>query len=239
MADNQTAKDIQNGFNALAGGVKEAGKKQMLKEVEEKGFVAFRKPEAVAAFHSNPDYFDWTCQFVDGEYRFYPPKKSELIFEKLEQNKHPIPENAIIMGTKDIVDAYKNAVADPSTTTFVSVSGLKEQPENIVYRLISTDKKTGKSKILQNFKFNFDGKFSTEVLPSIYNQMLDGIPAEEYEKDIDSDRKHIVLRNSKRDQTIGFGNITKDQAELIKNMKGFVDSQYLNLEQEQSNSIHL
>lgn len=247
MADNQTAKDIENGFNAMAGGIKEAGKKQMLKEVEKKGYVAFRKPEAVAMFHSDPNYIDWTCQFVDGEYRFYPPKKTKLIAEKETTKAVQTPgerpkqythsEQTIIMQSKDIVDAYKQAKSDPDTTTFVSVSGISEQPENVIYRLIATDKKTGKSKILQNFKFYFNGKFSQEILPSIYNQMINGAPAEEFEKEVDSDRKHLVIRNSKSDQTMGFGSITKEQAELIKQMKGFVDAQYLNTEPEQSSSI--
>lgn len=247
MANNQTAKDIENGFNAMAGGIKEAGKKQMLKDVEKKGYVAFRKPEAVAMFHSNPEYIDWTCQFVDGEYRFYPPKKTELVTEKEttksahdkeEQAKqHTHSEQTIIMQSKDIVDAYKQAKADPDTTTFISVSGILDQPENVIYRLIATDKKTGKSQILQNFKFKFAGKFSQEILPSIYNQMLNGAPAEEFEKEVDSNREHLVIRNSKSDQTMGFGSITKEQAKLIKQMKGFVDAQYINAEPEQSSSI--
>lgn len=251
MVDNQTAKDIKNAFNAMAGGVKEAGKNQVLKEVEKKGYIAFRKPEAVAMFHSNPDYIDWTCQFVDGEYRFYPPKKAELIkketikaehnpFEtaKIEQPKQYTPsERTIIMQSKDIVETYKKAKLDTDTTTFVSVSGMSDQPENVIYRLIATDKKTGHSKILQNLIFNFAGKFSQEILPSIYNQMLNGIPAEEFEKEIEPGRKHLVIRNNEGDQTMGFGNITNEQAEIIKQMKGFVDAQYINMKPEQSSSI--
>lgn len=240
MVDNQTAKDIKNAFNAMAGGVKEAGKNQVLKEVEKKGYIAFRKPEAVAMFHSNPDYIDWTCQFVDGEYRFYPPKKAELLTknESSKASQHQ-PEKTIITKSTDIIDAYKKAKQDSGITTFVSVSGISNQPENVIYRLIATDKKTGQSRILQNFKINFTGKFLSEILPSIYNQMLNGVPAEEFEKESDHEREHLVIKNNEGDQIMGFGNITKEQAKLIKQMKNYVDSQYINISPSQSSSIKL
>lgn len=236
MIDNHTAKEIENGFNVMAGGIREAGKRQIIKEAEKKGYIAFRKPEAVAMFHSNLDYIDWTCKFVDGEYRFYPPKKTELVTNKETPKLEQTPmENTL--QTKDIVDIYKKAKSDPNTTIFVSVSGMSNKQENVIYRLIATDKKTGKSRILQNLEFSFDGQFYREILPSIYNQMINGIPAEEFEKEIGPNQNHLVISNYERNQVMGFSNITKKQVELIKQMKDFVDDHYINVEPEQSSRI--
>lgn len=247
---DQTGKDIQDGFNVIRDGVKEAGRRRNAELVAKQGYVAFKNPDAVALFHANPEYVAWTCKFVDGEYRFYPPakEKEKLMAEsqKLE-NEAPLKavqetvtsetiasENVIkeeVVDTKSIVETYKKEIADPTKTTFVSVTVLPLQPDKCRYKLISTDKRTGQENVVQEFVTEFAGKFSMEVLPSLYNKLMGGLPVMDHEKN-DGDLSTVIFQDIEAGKTMALGNLTPEQLELIKNMKSFVDGQYFNAPEE-------
>lgn len=92
MAEDRTAQDIANGMNALAGGVKEAGRKRNEELVAKQGYVAFKNPNAVAQFHADPFYANWNYTYVDGEYRFFPPQKKQDLTQTTQVNQEQLIE---------------------------------------------------------------------------------------------------------------------------------------------------
>ena len=408
MEQNQTGQDIEQGFKAMAGGVKEAGRKRTAEIVAKNGYVAFRNPDAVAKFHADPFYVNWNYKYVDGEYRFYPPQKEQSLtatteikqeeqielydatkmplsnnperriaqekmlkgeeltmrekllfagghdkplkklgdyeckpdhcyraisretFEIYKQQgfitgfneylgevkdadgniridnggvdwylggagqrygdiiiecpadkryfqpnhdngfglsgdinvrhmkssgkQNPVPfsmitnvfdlrqikakeqgerqnqeqeQQQVVEQDPQILETYKQTIADPSKSSFISVTPLQENPTKCRYRLLSIDKATGERKIIQEVLVDFDGKFSMETLPSLYNQLTDGVPAIDYEKE-----RGITFQNMDNSKMMGFGNLSPEQMQLIRNMKQFVDNQYLQIEPE-------
>lgn len=406
MNQNQTGNDIKQGFNAMADGVKEAGRKRTAELVAKNGYVAFKNPDAIAQFHADPYYANWNYTFVDGEYRFFPPKKENELTKENEQielydtknmplsndperriaqekmlrgepltmkerinyagghdkplrklgdyeckpdhcyravsretyeickkqgyitgfseylgevkdadgqiridnggvdwylggagkrygdiiiecpadkryfqpnhdngfglsgdlevrhmkssgKQNPIPFSMItnvfdlqqiraqeqekqkqieqqknIEQDLQILKTYKEAIKDSTKTTFISVSALQEEPSKCRYELLTIDKRTGEKTKVQEVVVDFTGKFSMEVLPSLYNQLADGFPAIDYEKE-----KGITFQNVDNSKVMGFGNLSPEQLQLIRDMKAFVDSRYMQQEQE-TNGFH-
>lgn len=153
MEENNLGNEIKNGFNALAGGFKEAGRRRIMELISKQGYVAYRNLEAVNQFKADPMYKDWKCECIDGEYRFYPPK------EQKQEN-----DNANL----NIIDTYKQAINNYQITTAISIIFLEGDSKKCEYRLISTDKQTGKKWDIQKVIVPFDEKFSMEILPSLY-----------------------------------------------------------------------
>lgn len=251
MAGTELGNEIRKGFGQIGAGVKEAGKKRNAELVAKQGYVSFRNPNAVAMFHSDPDYIDWICKFVDGEYRFYPPenKKQDILAllndvdaisqEKdisdvklqgmneieVEKESSNLTEKSTLVDTREVVDTYKRTIADPTKTTFISVAVLPADLSKCRYRLSTTDKMTGDQKIIQDFVTNFEGKFAMEVLPSLYNQLMGGFPVMEREKG-EVDQRRIAFQDIEVSKVMAFSNLKDSQLELVKNMKSFVDSRY-------------
>lgn len=247
MAGENLGNEIRNGMNKLGEGFKLAGMIRNAQLVATQGYVALKRPEAVAAFHANPDYASWICKFVEGEYRFYPPeeKKAELLELLNKYNKNESKNNAeetqVTLSapvdnfdTKQVIDVYKSANDDLTKTTFVSITVLPDDPSKCRYQLLSRDKKTGEQIIVQEFTATFDGKFAMELLPSLYNQLMGGLPVIDNEK---GEENHQAISFQSLDgKTIAFGNLTDGQLALIKNMKKFVDSQHFTLDEEAANN---
>lgn len=195
---NNVGNEIQNGFNAMANGVKEAGRNRIKELVSKQGYVAYRNLEAVKLFKSNPEYADWECKVIDGEYRFYPPVKKQSNMNNI-----------------DFLDTYKTIKTNNSISTCISIKMLGNKCE---YKLIVTDKKTGQQEIIQNEIFDLDSKFMMETLPSLYFQLCNGFPVIDSEKEksinfVTIDGKHMML----------IGNLNSGQLEIIKQMKEYVD----------------
>lgn len=226
MTNATIGKEVLNGFNALGGAAREAGKRRNMEMVAKQGYVAFRNPNAVAAFHSDPEYVDWTCQFVDGEYRFFPPENKKENIISFDEKKEELKTKKI--ETKDVVDTYKKVIADATKTSFVSITVEKGQVCH--YKLIATDKKTGEQVVVQDFRMEFDGQFSAEIIPSIYNQLMGGLPVLDQEKGAEG-QKTIVFQNIDGDRMMGISNLNYNQVELINNMKSFVEQQYFGKEE--------
>ena len=72
-----------------------------------------------------------------------------------------------------------------------------------------------------------------ETIPSLYNQLCDGVPAIDYEKE-----RGISFQNMDNSKMMGFGNLTPEQKQLIQNMKQFVDNQNINMQPTQSSEMH-
>lgn len=197
MMINNVGNEIQNGFNALANGVKIAGRNRVEELVAKQGYVAYRNLEAVKLFKNNPEYIDWECKVIDGEYRFYPPVKKEL-------------NNNI-----DFLNTYKTIKTNESVSTCISIKFLGDKCE---YKLMVTDKRTGQQHIIQNEIFDLESKFMMETLPSLYFQLCNGFPVIDSEKEksinfVTVDGKHMIL----------IGNLNSEQFKLIKEMKAYVD----------------
>lgn len=219
MAENQVGQEIRAGFAAVGGAFKEAGRRRNMGLVAKQGYVGFKNPDAVAAFHSNPEYVDWICKFVDGEYRFYPPAhKIDKIFALLNEEDKKTEEH---IETKDIVETYKKAIADKTKASFVSI---KVKDDGIChYQLIVTDIHTGEQSVIQEFRMNFVGQFSKEVLPSIYNQLMGGNPTLDQEKGPDT-QKTIFIQSLDAKRMLGISGLNYQQLELIKNMCDYVET---------------
>lgn len=213
IGDQKLGADIRQGFNQAKGGLKEAGKQRVKDLVQKNGYVAFQRKEAALKFQEDPSYANWICKYESGEYKFYPPQND--LNQKVEDNK--------------ILDIYKSAISDLTKRTFVSISMLGGNPCKCKYTLISSDKRTGDRKIIQDVVVDFDGKFSMETLPSLYNQLCGGMPAIDYEKE-----NSISFQNIDSSKTIGLGNLSPSQMELVKNMKEFVDNANFHV----GNAIH-
>ena len=199
---NETAKDIQNGFNALGGAVKESGKNRVKELVSKQGYVAYKNPEAVKAFQSDPEYADWKMVEVDGEYRFYPP-------ENKKENDYDETLKRIMETYKKSKDSYNNTSAT-----------IRVDNGNATYLLSTIDKQTGKISVIESETVNFEGDFSMVVLPTIYAKMSSGLPLIDFEKDnllsyTTPDTNHRML----------FGGLSNEQVELVKRMAAFVDEQ--------------
>lgn len=406
MEQNQAGQDIKQGFNAMADGVKEAGRKRTAELVAKNGYVAFRNPDAVAQFHADPFYANWSYEYIDGEYRFFPPQKEQTLAsipiehkeeqielydarqmplsndperriaqEKMLRGKpltmkekinyagghdkplrklgdyeckpdhcyravsretfeiykkqgfitgfneylgevkeadgqiridnggvdwylggagqrygdiiiecpadkkyfqpnhdngfglsgdlevrhmkssgkqNPVPFSMVTnvfdlqqirakeqeeklkkehqqQAEQDpkILETYKQTIADPTQSTFMAITILQDDPSKCKYTLSTMDKRTGERKTVQEIITDFNGRFSMETLPSLYNQLCDGVPAIDYEKE-----KGITFQNMDNSKMMGFSNLSPEQMQLIQNMKQFVDNQNLQIESE-------
>ncbi len=209
---NDVAKEIQNGFNALAGGIHDAGKKRIKDLVAKQGYVAYKNYEAAQMFKKDLDYIDWIYKYEDGEYRFYPPTKDN-------ENK----EDFIEIETNKVVEAYKKAKKDYLNTRIV----INMVGDNICeYTLLSYDPRTLKEEVIQKEKFKFNGKFSHEILPSLYYHLCDGLPV------IDNIKDSSITFISVENDYMMFGNIHEKELEVIYQMKEFVDERlHLNIKE--------
>lgn len=230
MTGEELGNEIREGFGKLGEAFKIAGARKEAEDIAKQGYVEFKKTEAVSAFHANPDHVDWTCKFVDGVYRFYPPAhKINKILALLNENPQEKKEDNI--ETNDVVEIYKKAIGDKTKITFVSIN--VENGGVCHYQLIATDRRTGDQSVLQDFRMNFDGQFSKEVLPSIYNQLMGGEPTTEQEKGAEA-QKTIFMQSLDTTRVLGISNLNQQQLELIKNMREYVEN--LNLQHEQKRS---
>lgn len=219
MAGEELGNEIREGFGKLGEAFKKASSKKEAEDVAKQGYVEYRKPEAVVAFHANPDHFDWVCKFVDGAYRFYPPAhKIDKILALLNEEDKKTEEH---IETKDIVETYKKAIADKTKASFVSI---KVKDDGIChYQLIVTDIHTGEQSVIQEFRMNFVGQFSKEVLPSIYNQLMGGNPTLDQEKGPDT-KKTIFIQSLDAKRMLGISGLNYQQQEVIKNMRDYVET---------------
>lgn len=217
MAGEELGNEIRAGFGKFGEAFRKASNRKEAEDIAKQGYVEYRKPEAVAAFHANPDHIDWTCKFVDGVYRFYPPadKIDKILAVLKEEDKK---EEHI--ETKDIVEVYKQVIGDKTKTSFVSVK--VEEGDICHYRLIVTDRSTGEQHVVQEFRMSFDGQFSKEVLPSIYNQLMGGEPTLDQEKGPEA-KKVIFFQSLDTTRMLGISNLSNQQLDVIRNMCDYVE----------------
>ena len=202
MAENlNLGNEIRGGFNALGDAFKEAGKKRIAELVEKQGYVAYKNEEAVKAFKNNPEYKNWICDFIDGEYRFYPPKK--------EESK-----------SIDIISKYKEIKQDKTHATCISIKMIDDKTDECEYELIVVDKKTHEKKVIEKQRTHLYGEFGTKILPSLYYHLCNGLPVIDYEKE-----RIINFTSVDGNDVIMIGNLNQQELEFIKNMKSFVDDQ--------------
>ncbi len=199
---NQTADDIMKGFKALGGGVHEAGKRRIEELIAKQGYVAYRNKDAAELFKNDKEHENWICEYTDGEYRFYPPKQ-----ELKEENKE---ENI------DFLNDYKNMKSDSLNSTCINIEFLNNQ--ECKYSLIVINRSSGERKVLDEKIVKLDNKFLYETLPSLYNQLCQGLPIIDYEKD-----RIINFTSVDGNHSMMFGNLTEENKEFIKNMKSFID----------------
>lgn len=196
---NNVGEEIRDGFNAMANGVKEAGRKRVNDLVVKQGYVAYRNEEAAKLFKNNPEYANWECKVIDGEYRFYPPVKKQ---------------NNI-----DFLNKYKELRSDETVSTCISIKMLDQN--KCEYKLMIIDKRTGEQHIVQNEIVDLDDKFMMETIPSLYYQLCNGLPVVDSSKEksinfVTVDGKHMIL----------IGNMNKAQFNLIRDMKNYVDQKF-------------
>lgn len=89
---NKTANDVKKGFESLAGGFSEAGKKRVAELVSQQGYVEYGIPEAQEAFRKT--YTGWDEQVrPDGKIRFKPPtpEYQEFLDWKKSNTSSPTP----------------------------------------------------------------------------------------------------------------------------------------------------
>lgn len=218
MNQNTTAEDIENGFKAMGGGVKEAGKKRVNELVAQQGYVGFRSEYAAAKFREDPDYAGWSVEFIDGEYRFYPPKLMEQAPTK-ETNSSTATE---------IIEQYKQLTQDLGTDLTVAIDGVKEDRSKCRYRLISRDKRTGEAVEIRKETLDFEGPFIRQVVPTIYSKMSGGLPTIDYEKG-ESDSRYLTLQNIDNNRVMLFGNLTDEQMMVVMQMREYVDGKNLGI----------
>ena len=196
---NNVGEEIRDGFNAMANGVKEAGRKRVNDLVVKQGYVAYRNEEAAKLFKNNPEYANWECKVIDGEYRFYPPVKKQ---------------NNI-----DFLNKYKELRSDETVSTCISIKMLDQN--KCEYKLMIIDKRTGEQHIVQNEIVDLDDKFMMETIPSLYYQLCNGLPVVDSSKEksinfVTVDGRHMIL----------IGNMNKAQFNLIRDMKNYVDQKF-------------
>lgn len=202
--------DIEKGFQAMAGGVKEAGHKRNLELVKKQGYVAFKNADAVALFHANPLYANWACKYVDGEYRFYPPlNNTQIKVDSEKKESTPV----------DLLEAYKQAA---QTGMQVKFTGQVLQPSSgeCLFKITLFDKSTGTQTIFLEEIGLLDSKFMYKTLPSIYNQVCNGLPTIEQIK-INS----ISFLSIDGNFGLALGNLNSAQLQIVKDMQAFVEQQ--------------
>lgn len=213
MAD--VANEIKNGFDALAGGVHEAGKRRIDELIKKQGYVAYKNKAAADMFRKDLDYIDYEMKEVDGEYRFYPPNKDKV--------KAPEKENEEV-STNLIVEKYKEAKKEYLNTR-ITIRMINDKI--CEYSLIAVNPRDGSTSTLQTAKFNFDGKFSKEILPSLYYHLSGGLPVVDYIKD--NGLQFINIEND----MIMFGGVNNHHLDTIYKMKDYVDEMlHLNVKQK-------
>ena len=87
------------------------------------------------------------------------------------------------------------------------------------YSFKTIDKQIGAETVVQDILVDFDGKFSREVLLSIYFALCNGMPL------IENDNgSNIYFSTIDQSRIMQIGNLNSDQIQLIHEMKQFVDS---------------
>lgn len=208
--------DIKKGFDALAGGVHAAGKRRIQELVQKQGYVAYKNKEAANMFRKDLDYIDWEMKEVDGEYRFYPPTPSKE--DKKDEEKHEE------VNVDDVVSRYKQA-KQGYINTRISVRMINDKI--CEYTLLAVNPKDGTTTTLDQGKYNFDGKFSKEILPSLYYHLSGGLPVVDYVKD-----NGVQFINIENDMML-FGGLNQHHLDTIYKMKEYVDEMLnLNIKQK-------
>lgn len=201
--ENNIGNEIKNGFNALGNAVHVAGKNRVNELVEKQGYVAYKNRNAAELFQNDKEYEDWICKYVDGEYRFYPPKKEETI---------------------DYINTFKSV---KNENNLVCISMEMIENGECKYNLIVTDKRTGERKVIQNSVVKMDNKFLYETLPSLYYHLCNNLPVIDTEKE-----KMISFTTVDGNNSILFGGLSEEQKTFIYNMKEQVDKQmHINIQE--------
>ena len=209
------ASEIKNGFDALAGGVHDAGKKRIEDLVKKQGYVGYRNKEAAKMFRKDLDYIDWEMREVDGEYRFYPPTLDKE--DKKEEKQETVNVDGVVSKYKQAKQGYLN--------TRITIRMINDKI--CEYTLLAVNPKDGSTTTLEQSKFNFDGKFSREILPSLYYHLSGGLPVVDYVKD-----NGVQFINIENDMML-FGGLNQHHLDTIYKMKEYVDEMlHLNVKQK-------
>lgn len=200
MADN-IGNEIKEGFNALAGGFREAGRNRVNELVQKQGYVAYKNQTAADLFKNNPEYSNWECKKINDEYRFYPPKKND--YDDTYNN---------------LLNTYKELKKDMNNSTCISIKMLNDGSNKCEYKLISTNRRTGLKEVIQHYYIDINNKFMLETLPSLYYSLCNQMPVIDNEKETSI---NFISMNSK--DMILIGNLNSEQLDFIKKMKKFVD----------------
>lgn len=211
---NSTAADIKNGFAALGGGIKEAGRKRVFELVAKQGYVEFRTKEAADLFLKDPNYKGWKCFVEQGEYRFYPPENVKAMEE---QNVQDDPK---------IFETYKEKTQDVGYVYSVFVDPLSDG--KFEYRLVAQNK-MGERKEIQKVQIELDGKFLREVVPSMYYYMSGKIPGIDYKKGDELMGFNFTLDNYDGTRRMAFGGLSKEQLAILEEMKAYIDEKYMHV----------
>lgn len=200
---NDVANDIKQGFNALGGAVKEAGKKRVMELVQKQGYVAYKNPLAAEQFKNDPNYKNWKCQIIEGEYRFFPPVND------VEEKKD-----------KDILSEYKRIQKNTNVNIYFLV---KVEGKMCSFSLVSEDKRTGERKEELTGQCAFDGKFLLETLPSIYYYTSYGMPVDRHVRQGDT-YSNVNYMSYDGTRVILIGNLSDQQLTIIDEMTEYVDN---------------
>ena len=143
------------------------------------------------------------------------------MYEKDNKDLDEMVDEAV--GEKEtILDSYKKAAEDPSKRMRVVVN----RNPNGRFRciLLTTDLHDGHQEIVRDEEVDFEGKFSHEVLPSLYNQVAGGFPTDEQEKYRDD--KAMINFRGMNGNDIMIGGLDSNQLQTVKDMRDFVESNY-------------
>lgn len=203
-------KEIENGFQDMAKGIKDAGQRRNEELVAKQGYVGFRNEIAAQAYRDqNPT---WICKMVDGEYRFYPPEKN------------------------DILENFKEVFKEYNGVVIATINMIADSPK-CRYSLKTIDKQTGSQTVVYDEVVDFNGRFAMETLPSMYFALSNGLPVIDQEKSY-MDKFSVDYCNVDQSRFIRLGNLTQEQLQLVQSMKAFVDNQYgLNISEETGRSV--
>ena len=200
---NSTGNDIKKGFKALAGGVALAGKNRVDELVAKQGYVAFKNEDAVRAFREKPEYKNWECVLVDGEYRFSPPKKAQSTVNLIEKYR-------------ELRSIYPSIIINIK----VSDDGSAE------LSFITNEANTLAQVVIDTFTISFDENFIKQILPSLYYQLADNMVVLDEIKKYGKNN-HVKFSSVYENNIIYIGNISDQQLQLVNEMKKFVDENYL------------
>ncbi|MEA2065303.1 MAG: hypothetical protein U9O66_03365, partial [Patescibacteria group bacterium] len=227
---NQTAEDVEKGFDFVLDDVKKFGRKRDIELMDKQGFIEFNRLEAAEAFQERYPSGIKMEQTTDGKYRFTPIDKDW--HKQCEEKKQPATKTAeerqeqIEKEWRDEQEIEKNPIDAKAEIIDAQKEDVKKtEGEKLEDKKTENDSQDAKEKIIDVTKKEAEEKkeIDQEVVDYFKNDLTidkKDLEAVKGFSNLSEGQQLLVLENVKQ---ISLGRVEKGaKAEQRKELKNFV-----------------